>query len=548
MGGELILSLDAGTQSMRALVFDPRGHLRYQARVPVHPPYHSPQPGWAEQEPDTYWEALARACRMLWGQGAQPDSLAALALTGQRASVVNLDRQGRPLRPAILWLDGRRAERFPRVGGRWGLLFALAGLRSTLEYLQAEAEANWLWANQPDVWERTAHYLLLSGYLTHRLTGRYVDSVGCQVGYVPFDYRRLTWSAPSDWKWQALPVRRETLPELTPPARKLGEVTEPAARATGLPAGLPVVAAAADKACEALGAGCLNPSLACIGYGTTATVNVTSPRYLEPIRLIPPYPSAVPGAYNLEFQVYRGFWLVSWFREQFGQPETAAAGAQGPGEGPPVETLLDRLAEGVAPGSQGLVLHPYWSPGLRFPGPEARGAVVGFASFHTRAHFYRALLEGLAYAMREGRERIERRTGVPVRELRVCGGGSRSDLVMQITADVSDLPASRPGVAEASGLGAAVLAAVGAGLHRDLPTAVREMTRTGERFEPRREAVAVYDDLYRRVYRRLYPRLRPLYRELPGATGGAATRGATTPAAGAASEQAHSGAPSGRAN
>lgn len=522
MGGELILSLDAGTQSVRALVFDPRGNLRYRARAPIDPPYHSPQPGWAEQEPDTYWEALARACRLLWEQGARPQSLAAVALTGQRATVVNLDRQGRPLRPAILWLDGRRAERFRRVGGRWALLFALAGLRGTLAYLQAEAEANWLWANQPDVWERTAHYLLLSGYLTYRLTGRYVDSVGCQVGYIPFDYRRLTWSAPTDWKWQAIPVRRETLPELTPPGGQLGEVTEPAARATGLPRALPVVAAAADKACEVLGAGCLDPSLACIGYGTTATINVTSPRYLEPIRLIPPYPSAVPGAYNLEFQVYRGFWLVSWFRDQFGRAETAAAEA---GQGSSAEALLDRLAGQVAAGSQGLVLQPYWSPGLRYPGPEARGAVVGFASFHTRAHFYRALLEGLAYAMREGKERIERRTGVSVRELRVCGGGSQSDLVMQITADVFDLPACRPHVAEASGLGAAVLGAVGAGLHRDLPTAVQEMTRTGGRWEPQPEAVAVYDDLYRRVYRRLYPRLRPLYRNLPPATDGATAGG-----------------------
>jgi len=387
------------------------------------------------------------------------------------------------------------------------LLFRLAGLRDTLTYLQAEAEANWLWANQPDVWERTAHYLLLSGYLTYRLTGRFVDSVGCQVGYIPFDYRRLTWAAPSDWKWQALPVRRDTLPQLVPPGEKLGEVTAEAAAMTGIPEGLPVIAAASDKACEVLGAGCLEPSMGCIGYGTTATVSVTSPRYLEPIRLIPPYPSAIPGAYNLEFQVFRGFWMVSWFKEEFAWPEKSAAER----EGLPTEAVLDRLAEGIPPGSLGLVLEPYWSPGLRFPGPEARGAVIGFSSFHGRAHLYRALLEGLAYAMREGKERIERRTGVPVRELRVCGGGSNSDLAMHITADVFNLPASRPHVPEASGLGAAVLAATGAGLHPDLATSVREMTRTGRVFEPRREAAAVYDVLYSQVYRHMYPRLRPFY-------------------------------------
>jgi len=162
------------------------------------------------------------------------------------------------------------------------------------------------------------------------------------------------------------------------------------------------------------------------------------------------------------------------------------------------------------------VLQPYWSPGLKLPGPEARGAIIGFSDVHTRAHVYRAILEGLTYALREGAERTARRSGVRPTELRVVGGGSQSDAAMQITADVFGLPASRPHTYEASGLGAAMDAAVGVGLHPDFPTAVKEMTRVGDTFEPNPDAHAMYDELYNDVYLKLYGRLRQLYEAMRG--------------------------------
>jgi sugar (pentulose or hexulose) kinase len=167
----------------------------------------------------------------------------------------------------------------------------------------------------------------------------------------------------------------------------------------------------------------------------------------------------------------------------------------------------------------GLVLQPYWSPGLRSPGPEAKGAVVGFGDVHTRAHLYRAILEGLAYALREGLERIESRTGQRVEQLRVAGGGSRSDAALQITADVFGLPAARPHVDESSGLGAAITAAVALGQHPDFETAVGAMTRTRQVFEPQEPARGRYEALYRRVYLKMYDRLRPLYEDLREITG-----------------------------
>jgi sugar (pentulose or hexulose) kinase len=507
MPGDHLLAIDQGTQSARALIFDLRGNLVAKARTPIEP-YFSDAPGLAEQHAHVFWDAVCKACQALWSEpGVSKDRIAGVALTTQRSTVLNVDKDGSPLRPAISWLDQRRTEGLPPVGGAWGVLFRLAGMSGTVAYLQAEAEANWIRTHQPEIWKRTHKYLLLSGYLTFRLVERFVDSIGCQVGYIPFDYKGLHWSKRSDWKWQALPMDPSLLPDLKAPTELLGEITRAASDATGIPAGLPLIAAAADKACEVIGAGALEPNVGCLSYGTAATINTTHRRYLEVIPLLPPYPSAVPGAYSLEVQIFRGYWMVSWFKHEFGLREQRMADERGVAP----EALFDELVRAVPPGSQGLVLQPYWSPGLKHPGPEARGAIVGFGAAHTRAHLYRAILEGLAYALREGAERTSKRSGVPITELRVAGGGSQSDAALQLTADVFGLPASRPHVYEASGLGAAMDAAVGLHLHPDFQTALREMTRLGRTFEPDATAHRTYDDLYRRVYLRMYERLRPLY-------------------------------------
>lgn len=510
-----ILAIDNGTQSLKAMVFDLQGRMKAKAQVPF-APYVAPQPGWAEQDPDLFWNALCKACRTLWHQeDVDKEALAGVALTTQRATVVNVDRDGNPLRPAITWLDQRKTRGLPPLGGVWGWLFRLGGLRGTVEYIRAEAEANWLAQHDGDVWRRTHKYLLLSGFLTRRLTGEFVDSVGCQVGYIPFDYKRLRWARGWDWHWRCLSLDAARLPTLVPPGSIMGTVSAQAAEQTGLPAGLPVVAAAADKACEVLGSGALTPHIGCLSYGTTATINATHQRYVEPIRLLPAYPSAVPGHYNVEVEVYRGYWMVEWFKQEFGQLEQAAARTQGV----TAEALFETLLEQTPPGAMGLLLQPYWSPGLKFPGPEAKGAVIGFGDVHTRAHVYRAILEGLAYALREGKERLEKRTRTPITMLRVSGGGSQSDQALQITADIFGLPTARPHLYETAGLGAAIDAAVGLGLHPDFTAAVQTMTHTGALFEPNPVHQRTYDRLYKEVYRQMYPRLRPLYEKIRDITG-----------------------------
>jgi sugar (pentulose or hexulose) kinase len=309
-------------------------------------------------------------------------------------------------------------------------------------------------------------------------------------------------------------MNESLLPELVPPGGMLGEVTPDAAEATGLPSGLPVIAGAADKACEALGAGCIEPNMGCLGYGTNATLAVASHRYVEIIPFIPPFPGAVPGMYSLDTQIHRGYWMVNWFRKEFGHLEEQLASDQGTQP----EALLEKLVEQVPLGTLGLILQPYWSPGVKVPGREAKGAVIGFGDVHTRAHVYRAILEGIAYALREGLERTEQRSGVRVTELRVCGGGAQSEAGVQITADIFGLPTARPHTVETSGLGAAIDAAVGLKLHPDFQAAVREMTRVSRVYEPNPSTHKVYDALFHRVYKKMYGRLQPLYEEIRNIT------------------------------
>ena len=188
-GHEQILAIDVGTQSVRALVFDPVGTVIASARIPIEP-YVSPRPGWAEQDPELYWRTLGDACRQVLAEPAtRRDAIAGLTLTTQRNTIVVTDEAGPPLRPAIVWLDQRRTDGLPSIGGPTGVAFRAVGLRDTVAGFIADGEANWLRANEPEMWRATRRYLGLSGFLLHRLTGRFVDSTASQVGYLPFDFK-----------------------------------------------------------------------------------------------------------------------------------------------------------------------------------------------------------------------------------------------------------------------------------------------------------------------------------------------------------------------
>jgi sugar (pentulose or hexulose) kinase len=512
---DTLLALDNGTQSVRALLFDRDGNLLARSQVNFDPVYHAALPGQAEQPAEYYWDCLVRAVRGLWMQGARPGDVVGVALTTQRATVVPVDREGRALRPAILWLDQREARRMPPLSLHWQAVFRALKATDTLQHLCRRAEANWLHESEPDVMRRCHKFLLLSGYLTHRLTGQFRDAVAAQVGYLPFDFRRQEWARPWDWKWQAIRLRRDQLPDLVPSGEQLGTLNAEASAAMALPPGLPLFAAGADKACEVLGSGCLDPRLGALSFGTTATINTIRRNYVEATPLLPPYPAPVPGHYCTEVQTSRGFWMVNWFRDEFGGSDLERARL----ETVPVEQIFEQHLRNTPAGNLGLMLQPFWSPGVREPGREAKGAMIGFGDVHGREHVYRAIIEGLMYALRQSKERIEKRAGVKLKSLRASGGGAQSDGVVQIAADVFGLPVERPHTTETSGLGAAICAAVGLGWHKDFKTAVARMTRIGATVKPGLAEQALYEQLFRRVYQPLYTQLQPLYREIRSITG-----------------------------
>jgi sugar (pentulose or hexulose) kinase len=511
-----LLSIDLGTQSARAMIFSGDGNLLEISKCPFKTAYNSPKPGYAEQDPDFYFQQIVQACQKLFSKTSIPkDSIAAVSLTTQRGTVVNLDKNKEVLRPAIVWLDQRQSKKQYPMSLLWNTIFSLPVLNPFMTRVRREAESNWLWENQRKIWDKTAHYMLISGYLTYRLTGEISDSTACQVGYMPFDYKKHDWAGSGHWKWNALGVKEGTMSPLVHPGDVIGEISPSAAKETGIPAGLSVVAGASDKACEVLGSGCTDLNQACIGFGTTATINVNSKKYMEIVPLIPAYPSAIKGEYNLEIQTYRGFWMVTWFKEQFAQAEIKLACVKGVS----AEKLLEDLASEVSPGSSGLILQPHWSPGTRFPGVEAKGSIIGFGSIHRKRHLYRALLEGLAYSMREGMGQISKKTSTDIEVLYICGGGSSSDLVMQITADIFNLKTTRARTPEASGLGAAMLAAIGAGFYQSTGDCVNNMCASGKSFEPNSDSAHIYDRLYTEVYLRQYQRLKPLYTAIRDITG-----------------------------
>ena len=502
----LILAIDFGTQSVRALAYSQSGECTAKHQLPIDQ-YQHPEPDWTEHDVEGFWTLLTACCRGLWAHGVDPAEIAAVVVTTQRATVINLDEMGRPLRPAIIWTDQRRAPPRGRLPWLWRMLFGLLRIRPIVENLEAEAEANWTERHQPELLARTAHFLLLSGYLNYRLTGEIKDSAGSQVGYVPFDFKKQNWCADSDWKWHSMAIKRYMLPTLVSVGETLGAVTAEAAGATGLPEGVPVIAGAADKACEVLGVGALEAGIASVSCGTTATINTTRSQYVEVVPFMPAYPASLPEHFNTEIQVFRGFWMVSWFLEQFGDAERRQAAERGV----PAETLLDELLVQTEPGAGGLVLQPFWNPVSGETGPEGRGSIVGFKDFHTRAHVYRALVEGLAFALRSGKERIERRTKTPVSCIRLSGGGAQSDQVAQIVADVLNLPVERFDDCEASGRGAAMVGAAAMGWYPSIAAAGEAMVGETHRITPDPRAAKRYETLYDGQYRPLYGKLKSLF-------------------------------------
>ncbi len=512
----VILTFDCGTQSMRGLLFDREGNIIDKEKVTFTPAYFSRNPGWAEQEPDFYFDALCKAAKALKMRNPEEwEDVIAVTVTTLRDSFVNLDKEGRPLRPVFLWLDQRTAECKEPIPAFERLCFGAVGMTDTAISSRKASRSNWIRENEPEIWEKTDKFLMLSGYLTYRLTGEFTDSHASQAGHVPYDYKHKRWMGKHHIKHCIFNIDRSMLPELVEPGEELGRISKEAAERSGIKEGLPLIASGSDKSCETLGSGAIYKNMANLSYGSAASIQITTDRYVEPQQFLPAYPAVFPNHYNPEVQVYRGYWMITWFLNEFAKEEKRIAKE----EKISPEELVNRLLLETSPGSDGLMLQPYWGPGLE--NPEAKGAVIGFSDVHTRSHFYRAIIEGVGYALLDGLETVSKRAGQNIDLITVSGGGSQSDVICGITADIFGRKVQRAQTYETSGLGSSIVGFVGMKEFGGFDEAISSMVRVRDSFEPNKENSERYRELFERVYKRVYPSLKGIYKEMRKINGGA---------------------------
>ena len=438
--------------------------------------------------------------------------ISGIGVTSQRDNTINIDRNGRVLRPSITWLDTRAARGSYRPNYLMRSIYRGLGLLEKIHKLQSSGAVNWIRENQPDVWDKTWKVVQVSGYLNYRLTGRVADTPASLVGHIPFNHRKRTWASPSSLESKLFPVEEDKLAEIVETGEKIGFLTESAAGALGVDRNIKVIACGSDKSCETLGTGCVDTSSASLSFGTTATVEVTTPRYFEPVPFMPAYCAALPGAWVPEIEIFRGYWMLSWFRDELGREEQRIAEESGciP------EEILNRLLDSEPPGNRGLMLQPYWGASLK--DIRAKGSIIGFGDVHGKGSIYRAIVEGLGYALREGLETLEKRGRFQCERVAASGGASRSGRICQITADILDRPLVRGETWEASALGAAIITAAGMGHYPDIPSAVKSMVRFRESFEPDKSKREIYDGLYA-CYLKIYRNLKDIYRDIQDITG-----------------------------
>ena len=501
----LVLTLDFGTQSVRAALINKQGETVYIVRKSYEPIYFSNKKGYAEQHADFYWENLVECLKTISKERKDllPDILA-MTVTTFRDSAVLLDKNYKPLRPVILWLDQRLAKAEEKMPKIHKFLFKLVGMKDTVDMNRTRTMAHWVKENEPDLWAKVDKYVNISTYINYKLTGELADSPGGMTGHYPLYYKKAVWYKEGAMKGRIFGIPNRMLPKLVKPGDVIGTLSDEVANLCGLPQGLKLIASGSDKGCETIGLGCLTPDVGAISYGTACSIEVSNPHYHEPEPFLPAYAAAVPNLYNMDVQIYRGFWMLKWFASEFASELEQEARARDV----KIEEILDEWLNDVSVGSDGLILQPYWGPGLARP--LAKGAIVGFSNVHTRKHIYRAIVEGIAFALREGLESIEKSQKQKVKSLRISGGGSLSNEICQITADIFGLEISRVQTIESTSLGAAIATFTAINEFKDVHEAVKNMTKISETFKPNKDNFRVYDEIYHKVYLKMYPRLKPI--------------------------------------
>ena len=507
MNGPYVMGIDFGTESVRVGVFDLTGRPVVFASQPYQLSH--PRPGWAEQDPDEWWSALVIATRTALAESGIPkEAIVGLGTDCTSCTVLAMDEQCQPLRPAIIWMDVRAAEQARRIA---------ASVHPALKYngfgnVSAEwmpCKALWIKENEPEIYHSASRIGEFVDWLTYRLTGEWTASINNVA--IRWYYDRAEGGWPEDFYEQI--GLGDLLAKFPQQVLDMGDVAgtllPEVAAELGLMPGIPVAEGGADAFVAMIGLDVLQPGKLAFITGSSHLHLGQSAAPLHAKGIFGAYTDAVlPGQYTVEGgQVSTGS-VVKWFKDNFCGNEAAIAAERGVD----IYTILTELAEPIPPGSEGLIVLDYWQ-GNRTPyvDPEARGIIRGLSLKHTTGHMFRAIIEGIAYGT-EHILRTFRQNGYVVEEMVAAGGPTQSPFWMQIHADVSNVPITLPMVADAPALGSAILGAVAAGLFPDVQTAAKQMVHVRSRIEPDPVRHEVYK-FYVNQYIETYPLLQDLTHE-----------------------------------
>jgi xylulokinase len=499
MVANYFLGIDVSTTGSKALLIDTAGSVLAVCSSPH--TLSTPRPLWSEQDPDEWWKATVTSIQSVIKQtGISPRSISAVGLTGQMHGLVLLDNRGKVLRPAILWNDQRTQAQCDEIHNRIGRekFIQISGNAALTGF--TAPKILWVAQNEPEVYAKASHVLLPKDYIRYRLTGEFAMDKADGSGTVLFDLRKRTWSSeilntldiPPEW----MPATYEG-PEFT------GQVSAPASLETGLAAGTPVAAGGGDQAAQAVGAGAVEPGIIGLTVGTSGVVFATTPSALiEPEGRLHAFCHAVPGMWHFMGVMLSAAGSLQWYRD------TLAPGMS-------FDDLL-KEAENIPAGSEGLQFLPYLS-GERtpYPDPQARGAFIGLTLRHGRGHMTRAVLEGVAFGLKDSFTLIQNAGLEQMTQVRASGGGTKGALWRQILASVLDSELVTVNTAEGAAFGAALLAGVGAGAWPDTVSACRTAVKITGRTNPDPGQVEVYRHSYL-LFRELYPALKASFSRMSG--------------------------------
>jgi len=500
----LLLGLDVGTTSVKAGLFDETG--RQLAAAGEEYRLQSPRPDRSELDSSIYWASTVAAIRRTLAEsGADTSAVAAIAVSSQGETIVPVNGAGKPLAPAIVWLDNRAQDEARHLSSRFSdaVVYDRTGVPAINPTWPA-AKILWWQCHEPAVFRAAARFLLVEDFVLHRLTGRFVSDGSVQCTSMLYDIGRHGW-----WPemLETVGVGVERLPELVRPGELVGTLSPAAAAELGLSTTVGIVTGGMDQSAGAVGVGNVGGGIVSESTGGALTLQATVDRHdADPTRNTPVYIHSAPDRYLYCPVCQTGGMALTWFRDRFGAEEAAEAARAG-------ESAYDRLtalAAAVPPGSEGLTMLPHlmgaFSPEYD---PYARGVFYGFTLHHGKAHFVRAVLEAVAFMLRRNLELLAA-AGAPASEIRSHGGGARSRLWNQIKADACGLPVVTLRGEDAAVRGDAMLAGVAAGVFPDLAAASAAMVAGEGRFEPVAANKPAYDEAYGR-YIQLFEALRPLF-------------------------------------